>query len=50
MFFGHAGLDLTPDNVLGGISLVIWAITLIVAIKYAIFVLRAQNDGEGGPG
>jgi KUP system potassium uptake protein len=48
LFFGHAGLKLTPDNVLGGISLVIWTITVIVAIKYAIFVLRAQNDGEGG--
>jgi KUP system potassium uptake protein len=48
IFFGHAGLPLTPPNVLGGISLVIWTITIIVAVKYAIFVLRAQNDGEGG--
>jgi len=32
----------------GGVSLVIWTITIIVAIKYALFVLRAQNDGEGG--
>ena len=38
----------TLNDVLGGVSLVIWTITLIVAIKYAIFVLRAQNDGEGG--
>ena len=38
----------TPENLLGGVSLVIWTLTLIVAIKYAIFVLRAQNDGEGG--
>jgi len=48
LFFGRAGAVQTPDNVLGGVSLVIWTITLIVAIKYAIFVLRAQNDGEGG--
>jgi KUP system potassium uptake protein len=48
IFFGHAGVVITPDSVLGGISLVIWTITIIVAIKYAIFVLRAQNDGEGG--
>jgi KUP system potassium uptake protein len=48
IFFGHAGLAVTPDSVLGGISLVIWTITVIVAIKYAIFVLRAENDGEGG--
>ena len=38
----------TPDNVLGAISLVIWTLTLIVAIKYAMLVLRADNDGEGG--
>jgi KUP system potassium uptake protein len=48
IFLGRADLPLTPANVLGGISLVIWTITIIVAIKYAIFVLRAQNDGEGG--
>jgi KUP system potassium uptake protein len=48
VFFGRAEVTPTPDNVLGGISLVIWTITIIVAIKYAIFVLRAQNDGEGG--
>lgn len=48
MFFGHKGIPLTPDNILGGISLVIWSLTIIIAIKYAIFVLRADNDGEGG--
>ena len=36
------------STVLGDVSLVIWTITVIVAIKYAILVLRAQNDGEGG--
>ena len=48
LFLSHGGVPLTQQNVLGGISLVIWTITVIVAIKYAIFVLRAQNDGEGG--
>ena len=48
IFFGRANLSTTPSNVLGGISLVIWALTIIVAIKYALLVLRAQNDGEGG--
>ena len=48
LFFGHGGVALTPENVVGGISLVIWTLTIIVAIKYAIFVLRAHNDGEGG--
>ena len=39
-----------PDHgdVLGVMSLAFWAITLIVSIKYLLFILRADNDGEGG--
>ena len=48
IFYGPAHLAPTPDNVLGCISLAIWALTLIVSLKYAIFILRADNDGEGG--
>jgi KUP system potassium uptake protein len=48
IFFGHGNVPPTHDNVLGGISLVIWALTIIVTLKYAILVLRADNDGEGG--
>ncbi len=48
MFFGHGQIPVTQANVLGSISLVLWALTLIVAFKYLIFVLRADNDGEGG--
>ncbi|MFZ0423246.1 MAG: KUP/HAK/KT family potassium transporter [Xanthobacteraceae bacterium] len=48
LFFGRADGAQTAADVLGGVSLVIWTITIIVAIKYAILVLRAQNDGEGG--
>jgi KUP system potassium uptake protein len=48
ILLGHGGVPLTHENVLGGISLVIWTLTVIVAITYGIFVLRAQNDGEGG--
>jgi KUP system potassium uptake protein len=48
LFFRHGAVPPTPDNVLGGISLAIWTLTVIVAAKYAIFVLRAHNDGEGG--
>jgi KUP system potassium uptake protein len=48
IFLGPASVAPTPDNVLGAISLAIWTITLIVALKYALLVLRAQNDGEGG--
>src|SRR5215212_1618854 len=42
--------DIRPDqaSVYGIISLVFWAILLIVSIKYVAFVMRADNDGEGG--
>ena len=48
IFFGSADIGRTPENVLSAISLAIWTITIIVAIKYALLVLRADNDGEGG--
>jgi KUP system potassium uptake protein len=48
IFLGPAGVAPTPDNVLGAISLAIWTITIIVAVKYALLVLRVENDGEGG--
>jgi KUP system potassium uptake protein len=37
-----------PSDVYGVISLVFWSILLIVSIKYVVFVMRADNDGEGG--
>lgn len=48
LFLGRGATTVKPEDVLGGVSLVIWTITVIVAIKYATLVLRAQNDGEGG--
>ena len=36
------------DDVLGVLSLIVWALTIIVTIKYVVFVLRADNRGEGG--
>ncbi|WP_241825543.1 potassium transporter Kup [Micromonospora sp. CB01531] len=42
------GLDPGSRDVFGVISLVFWSITLIVSIKYVIFILRADNHGEGG--
>ncbi|MBU0582073.1 MAG: potassium transporter Kup [Alphaproteobacteria bacterium] len=38
----------TRIEVLGVLSLIVWALTVIVTIKYVIFVLRADNGGEGG--
>src|SRR6185295_7309639 len=37
-----------PDNVLGVLSLVFWAVTLLISVKYVGYVLRADNQGEGG--
>jgi KUP system potassium uptake protein len=48
IFFGHGGVAVNPDNVRGCISLVLWALTIVVGFKYVLFVLRAHNDGEGG--
>jgi KUP system potassium uptake protein len=38
----------TAVDVYGVVSLVFWSVTLIVSIKYVVFVMRADNDGEGG--
>jgi len=46
--FAHGRVPLTPDNVLGILSLVFWTLTLIVSLKYVVLILRADNHGEGG--
>ncbi|HEY2224998.1 potassium transporter Kup [Actinomycetospora sp.] len=38
----------TPSDVYGVVSLIFWSVTVIVTIKYVTFMLRADNDGEGG--
>ena len=38
----------TAGDVYGIISLVVWSITLIVSVKFVSFIMRADNDGEGG--
>jgi KUP system potassium uptake protein len=47
-FHGIHGVPPTPDNVLGVLSLIFWSLTLIISIKYILFVMRADNNGEGG--
>jgi KUP system potassium uptake protein len=44
------GVALTPepDNIYGVLSLIFWALMLVVTIKYVTFVMRADNRGEGG--
>ncbi len=46
--FAHGRMPLTPDNILGILSLVFWTLTVIVSIKYVALILRADNNGEGG--
>ena len=47
-FHGEYGISAGADNVLGVLSLIFWALLLVVSFKYIIFILRADNDGEGG--
>src|SRR4029079_10573036 len=44
----EAGGTPTPEHVIGTVSLIFWALLLIVGLKYAILILRADNRGEGG--
>src|SRR5262249_8748491 len=47
-FHGEHGVAATHDNVLGVLSLIFWSLTLIISVKYILFVMRADNAGEGG--
>ena len=42
------GLTPVPSNVYGVLSLIVWSLIIIVSIKYIIFIMRADNNGEGG--
>src|ERR1700674_1250125 len=43
----HGG-PLTHEAILGVVSLILWALILIISVKYALLILRADNHGEGG--
>jgi KUP system potassium uptake protein len=47
-FHGEYGIAVSPENVLGVLSLIFWTLMLIVSFKYLTMVLRADHDGEGG--
>ena len=47
-FFGSHSVPPTPDNVLGVLSLIFYALLIVISIKYIAFVMRADNQGEGG--
>jgi len=45
---GVHGVAATQANVLGLLSLIVWALILVISVKYLVFVMRADNGGEGG--
>jgi KUP system potassium uptake protein len=48
VFSGKYGIGVSHDNVLGALSLVFWALIIVVTVKYVLFMMRADNHGEGG--
>ena len=46
--FAHGRVPLSPDNILGILSLAFWTLTVVVSLKYVALILRADNNGEGG--
>lgn len=46
--FTVGNLEVTDQNVLGILSLIFWSLVVVVSIKYLVFVMRADNHGEGG--
>ena len=47
-FEGPHHVGVSPNNVLGLLSLVFWSLIIVITVKYLTFVMRADNDGEGG--
>jgi K+ transporter len=45
---GEHGVGVAPDAVLGVLSMIFWAVAIVIGVKYLLLVLRADNDGEGG--
>ncbi|MBS0432735.1 MAG: potassium transporter Kup [Proteobacteria bacterium] len=48
VFSAKYGLGVSSASVLGVLSLIFWALILVVTLKYVIFIMRADNKGEGG--
>ncbi|WP_374568537.1 potassium transporter Kup [Ideonella sp.] len=48
IFSPATGIALNPDNLIGAVSLIFWALMLVVTLKYVVLILRADNRGEGG--
>ncbi|MBP5090310.1 KUP/HAK/KT family potassium transporter, partial [Pseudomonas chlororaphis] len=48
VFAGHYGVPVNHDGVFGILALIFWSLIWVVSIKYVLFILRADNQGEGG--
>ncbi|NTW55618.1 MAG: potassium transporter Kup [Chlorobiaceae bacterium] len=47
-FHGEYGIPVTQENILGVLSLLVWSLIMIVTVKYLTFIMKADNQGEGG--
>ena len=47
-FIGAHALNPSPGNIMGVVSMIFWSLTLVVSIKYALFIMRADDGGQGG--
>jgi KUP system potassium uptake protein len=47
-FHGPHSIVPTPGNILGVLSLIFWSLIIVISVKYLVFVLHADNHGEGG--
>jgi KUP system potassium uptake protein len=46
--FAHGRVPLTPENIVGVLSMIFWTLMVVVSLKYVVLILRADNHGEGG--
>ncbi len=46
--FGQTGMLVTPENIFCFLSMIFWLLVSVVSVKYVMFILRADNKGEGG--
>lgn len=47
-FHGMHAIAVTPENVFGVLSLIFWSLTMVITVKYVLFITAADNRGEGG--
>src|SRR5439155_6308518 len=48
IFSAGTGVPMNPDTLVGAVSVVFWALMLVVTLKYVTLIMRASNHGEGG--